>query len=263
MKRSREVEDEHDTEHEVANPPKYSTIDSLQTAKVAELDPSNTLLEGDIGIDMRCSLPGHTETLSFKSYDEYQSHYQKAHTNRCLECRNNFPSSHLLGVHIEECHDSFMAVKREKGEHTYSCFVEGCERKCRTPEKRRLHLIDKHMFPKNYYFAVSRTGIDGRRSLLIEGRERRRSSTSTLGASKESKRRSSILEGASSQPGVATTRKEGEAKKQTIAEAHSPATDERPDTEMEDLTGAMSALKFIPHSIKFGRGGGKAGFAKR
>lgn len=121
MKRSREeVEDEHDTENEVANPPKYSTIDSLQTVRLAELDQSDTLLEGDTGIDMRCSLPGHAETISFNSYDEYQSHYQKTHTNRCLECRNNFPSSHLLGVHIEECHDSFVAVKREKGEHTVS-----------------------------------------------------------------------------------------------------------------------------------------------
>lgn len=30
----------------------------------------------------------------------------------------------------------------------YGCFIEGCERKCSTPQKRRMHLIDKHMFPK-------------------------------------------------------------------------------------------------------------------
>jgi hypothetical protein len=125
MKRSREVEDEHDIEHGAAD---YQITDQqyipgLQTAKVAELDPGNPLLRDVTGVDMRCSLPGHVETLSFKSYDEYQSHYQKAHTNRCLECRNNFPSSHLLGVHIEECHDSFVAVKREKGEHTVSTQV--------------------------------------------------------------------------------------------------------------------------------------------
>jgi hypothetical protein len=122
MKRSREVEDEHHTEHEAADDQitDQKDIPDLQTAKVAELDPGNPLLTG---VDMRCSLPGHVETLSFKSYDEYQSHYQKAHTNRCLECRNNFPSSHLLGVHIEECHDSFVAVKREKGEHTVSTQV--------------------------------------------------------------------------------------------------------------------------------------------
>lgn len=30
----------------------------------------------------------------------------------------------------------------------FGCFVEGCERKCSTPQKRRRHLIDKHMFPR-------------------------------------------------------------------------------------------------------------------
>lgn len=30
----------------------------------------------------------------------------------------------------------------------YGCFVEDCERRCSTPRKRRLHLIDKHMFPR-------------------------------------------------------------------------------------------------------------------
>ncbi|KAG2017135.1 hypothetical protein GB937_005733 [Aspergillus fischeri] len=30
----------------------------------------------------------------------------------------------------------------------YSCFIEDCDRKCSTPQKRRMHLIDKHMFPK-------------------------------------------------------------------------------------------------------------------
>ena len=67
---------------------------------------------------MKCSLPPHREGLAFTSYAEYESHYRKAHTNRCVECRKNFPSEHLLNVHIEECHDSFVAVKRERGEHT-------------------------------------------------------------------------------------------------------------------------------------------------
>lgn len=35
------------------------------------------------------------------------------------------------------------------------------------------------------------------------------------------------------------------------------------DASMEDLAGAMSALQFIPSSVRFGRGGRKAGFAKR
>lgn len=69
---------------------------------------------------MRCNLPPHREPLAFKTYDEYEVHYNKSHTNRCLECRKNFPSEHLLNVHIEECHDPLVTVKREKGEHTVS-----------------------------------------------------------------------------------------------------------------------------------------------
>ncbi len=36
-----------------------------------------------------------------------------------------------------------------------------------------------------------------------------------------------------------------------------------PDVEMDDLAGAMSSLRFVPTSIRFGRGGRNAGFAKR
>ena len=78
-----------------------------------------------IGIDqntdataMTCLL--HRTKLTFGSYQEYESHYNKEHVNRCLECRKNFPSAHLLALHIEECHDAFAAAKREKGEHTVS-----------------------------------------------------------------------------------------------------------------------------------------------
>lgn len=42
-----------------------------------------------------------------------------------------------------------------------------------------------------------------------------------------------------------------------------PPPAEVPDVEMDGLAGAMSALQFVPTSVKFGRGRGKAGFAKR
>lgn len=121
MKRSREAEDDRDSDYAVEddqNPVSIRYLDGLPAAKLAGLDPVEATQDPSEGIVMKCSLPGHAETLSFTSYDEYQTHYQKSHTNRCLECRSNFPTTHLLGVHIEECHDSFVAVKREKGEHT-------------------------------------------------------------------------------------------------------------------------------------------------
>lgn len=287
MKRSREPEE--DTP-DAASPaavnspsPRPSDSGSLPAAKITELDPSST---GDTDVEMRCLLPPHKEPLLFTSYSEYETHYQKAHTNRCLECRKNFPSTHLLGVHIEEAHDCFVMVKRERGERTvsypfpatmcggfadlrivqYSCFVEGCDRKCSTPQKRRLHLIDKHMYPKNFFFAVTRDGIDGRRSLLNDGsHRRRRSSVAMTAAATGTATNGQPLPQAATSTVAKSLTGQGE-----IVPAQQPAPETRqsesrpkPDVGIDDLTGAMSALQFVPPSIRFGRGGRKAGFAKR
>lgn len=122
-----------------------------------------------------------------------------------------------------------------------------------THQKRRMHLIDKHMYPKNYFFAVTKDGIDGRRSLLNEGgHHRRRSSTTTQ--SKESRRRAGLVEaGPESKDAPKSSHAGRDEKKEE---------DQEPvDKEMADLTGAMSSLQFVPPSIRFGRG--RAGFAKR
>lgn len=119
MKRPREPDD-HDSPHSDFgagwNARRSPDPDSAQRpfAKFAELDSA------DADVTMRCFLPPHKEPLVFKTYAEYEAHYNSFHTNRCVECRKNFPSEHLLGVHIEEFHDSLIVVRREKGEHTVS-----------------------------------------------------------------------------------------------------------------------------------------------
>ncbi|KAE8410905.1 hypothetical protein BDV36DRAFT_289183 [Aspergillus pseudocaelatus] len=114
---------------------------------------------------MHCSLPPHRETLSFPSYDDYEVHYKQMHVNRCTACGKNFPTDRFLNLHIEENHDPLIAAKRDRGEKTYGCFIEDCERKCSTPQKRRMHLIDKHMFPKRAIITFSRA---------TEGKNRRK-----------------------------------------------------------------------------------------
>lgn len=113
---------------------------SPPAAKIAGLDPTESLSQPRM--QMKCLLPPHKDTLVFSTYSEYESHYNSIHTNRCLECRKNFPSSHLLGLHIEENHDSFTAVKRDKGEHTvcpalqlllFPLLVLACPWPCRVP----------------------------------------------------------------------------------------------------------------------------------
>ena len=124
MKRSREAEEDSDP------PSSYSdailesgthTDPGAPAAKIVELDPSSSgPSERGSGIEMRCSLPGHQQGLVFKTYDDFDTHYSKDHSHRCLECRKNFPSGHLLTLHHEESHDPILAVKRERGEHTVS-----------------------------------------------------------------------------------------------------------------------------------------------
>ena len=139
-------------------------------------------------------------------------------------------------------------------------------------------MIDKHMYPKNFFFAVTRDGVDGRRSMLLEGGHRRRRSSLDI---KEVRRSSLVESGKAKQESRAVDEgkemlpeerpdvdMEGEPTKSKDVSAPSAEHDDRteaasgrPDVDMDDLTGAMSSLKFVPRSIRFGRGG-RAGFAK-
>ncbi|KAI1812035.1 hypothetical protein GGS20DRAFT_559732 [Poronia punctata] len=267
MKRSREPEEEYPANVDGSSDDRRleeeeEEEEARPATKITELDESAVDTSSDIA--MRCSLPPHREVWSFSTYGDYEAHYNKSHTNRCAECHKNFPSEHLLNVHLEDCHDAFAAVRREKGEHTYSCFVEGCDRKCRTPYKRRNHLIDKHMYPKNYFFALTKEGIDGRQSLLLDGGHRRRSSTATtVSVSKTSQRRQSLRQ--DNQDDVTEPLNDNQGGSTPPNSVQPPKTippTRVPDVDMDGLTGAMSALQFVPPSVRFGRGRGRAGFAK-
>ncbi|TQW06396.1 zinc finger protein [Cordyceps javanica] len=90
------------------------------TSKYTELDLSDSDTERSSpspSVRILCSLPPHSE-MAFDSYTAYEAHYNSLHTNRCLQCRKNFPSQHLLGIHIEEMHDPITRVRRDQGAHT-------------------------------------------------------------------------------------------------------------------------------------------------
>lgn len=123
-----------------------------------------------------------------------------------------------------------------------------------------MHMIDKHMYPKNYFFAITKEGIDGRRSLLVEGGHRRRQS-STSAQAKESRRRESLQGAGGDQQQQKKDSKAEAAEKSSKGETATAGSHEKPDTEMEDLTGAMSSLQFVPPSVRFGRQ--RAGFSRR
>lgn len=198
---------------------------------------------------MQCSLPPHRHPLDFASVEAFELHYAKHHSNRCLSCGRNFPSPHFLALHIDEHHNPLREELQAKGEKTYSCFVEDCEKKCSTPQKRRLHLIDKHAFPKVYNFRVVDRGIDSSVSMLREANtHRRRVSTTDSPANSVMRRRR-----ASSQPtnnaSPAVPEQNGPTHQDEEGSAKAPKPKGARDQQMEELEKSMSALQFVPPSV--------------
>ena len=117
-------------------------------------------------------------------------------------------------------------------------------------------MIDKHLYPKNFFFAVTKDGIDGRRSLLNDGGHRRRRS-SAASQTKGSRRRANTLEA------ERTGQDQTGAKVTAGHKETSHATDKAngTDADMDDITGAMSSLQFIPSKVKFGRA--RPGFSRQ
>lgn len=111
MKRSR------DTEEETSSPlADEQEVTVVPVSKIVGLDVERPNDGSDTTTTLQCSMPGHPPGLKFATYHEYEAHYNSTHTNRCLECGRNFPSSHYLDLHIAECHDALVEIRKEKGE---------------------------------------------------------------------------------------------------------------------------------------------------
>ena len=227
---------------------------AAHTPKYAELDQPQPA-----ALTMRCFLPPH-KPMSFGSYADYETHYSQVHGNRCEECKKNLPTAHFLDLHIAENHDPIVAGKRDAGEKTYSCFVEGCDKVCNDWKKRRSHLVDKHGFPKNYDFFIVNDGVDGKRSMLRRGidaqghrkssRERRPSFSTEITQSTEATSVSPV------------TSNDSELALANTATASTKPTATSNTEAMDDITNSMSAMKMVPRSITFGKRKGRSGFAK-
>lgn len=115
--------------------------------------------------EFTCSL--HATPIVFASLESFESHYSTTHTWICDSCRCRFPSERFLALHLDEEHDPFVQIHRERGEKYLGCFEDNCDRKFADFKKRRLHLIDFHSYPKNFRFSIVTRGLrDGDVSLL-------------------------------------------------------------------------------------------------
>lgn len=267
-----------------------SGTDSSTTTskKYNKLDPKLSSKRPTTPPVISCNFLPNCNQRPFSSYAEFESHYHQQHSNRCHECHRNFPSERYLTIHIAENHDVFNELKKEKGEKTFQCFVEGCDRLCSTPQKRRLHVIDKHGFPKDFYFRVVDYGIDNCNSLLRNPRRYSKStqgeggtssgtsvpsspeSTRTVGRSENPNRAGGLVE--SKEVEMKDPEKPGRVEKsdsllftkipRLAREGGKEVKAIDTDKDMQDITDMMATVKLVPRQVRFGRGG-KVGFGSR
>jgi len=135
--------------------------------------------------------------------------------------------------------------------------------------KRRMHLVDKHGFPPNYDFFIVNDGMDRRQSLLRSNNDRLHHKSRLIDDHKTDERGVLNL-GATDMAGGSHTSENviaDEAQSTESQNLHSCGKESSPrrktEHELENITRAMSALKFLPPSVRFGRRGGRSGFAKQ
>ncbi|RAR09073.1 metal ion binding protein [Stemphylium lycopersici] len=239
-----------------------SNVYSRETSvdiKIAHLDAESAV--SDEHVVMKCSLPPH-EPLTFASIEEHDVHYQQVHMNRCSECQKNFPDQHYLHLHIAEYHDPINAAKRDQGERTpLKCLAV-------------LRIMDKHQFPREYDFIVVKDGIDRRSSMLIPPHRRRSSTMSSIGADNgatatdKGENMDIVRDEEEQDDGQSRrypTRLRGrggfghaQAAGRGIGRDEPQMTKLIPSAQavdpMDSLASSMSALKFVPHSVRVARG---------
>lgn len=129
-----------------------------------------------------------------------------------------------------------------------------------------MHLQAKHVFPKDYDFFIVNDGID-KRSSMLRTKHRKGSSAASRAVHRGLKPSNATNKPSSSNLAVHDEGFQGSGALQTSPQTSTTmASGEESSTshskEMDDLTSTMSALKFVPPSVRFGRGGRAAGLAR-
>ncbi|KAI0262347.1 hypothetical protein BC834DRAFT_891962 [Gloeopeniophorella convolvens] len=217
-----------------------------------------------------CSLPPtcnppHNAPTPLAGTRALEAHYATHHAHVCSAegCGSVFPDPRLLELHLTECHDPLAELRKERGEKIFACHLESCPRVFASPKARRMHLITVHHYPKQYFFAVTNRGIGemlrrwGEGASLLRGPWRARDDA---GSDEDS-------DNPPEDPGSV----EDDARTpvpQPKPGPHIEPTGENAkgglDADIDALAHDVSALKLVPSSVRFGRGGARAaGLATR
>lgn len=96
-------------------------------------------------------------SLPFTNYYDYETHVIQNHNHKCETCKKPFPTRNILDIHIQEQHSAFWSTLLERGEKSFQCFE--CKSSFASPSSRKLHLIQKHNYPRLFPFNVVKTGL--------------------------------------------------------------------------------------------------------
>lgn len=165
-----------------------------------------------------------------------------------------------------------------------------CKSTFATPKGRRLHLIDKHKYPPNFYFSITNKGIGGRLKKWGEGAtllrkeyapgkqeikpadEEDEEPTPPIDEDDESDDlvlpRSEFASGyhtprPPTAPLPATTVRTQTPPQRPETDIHHmdvSSLDPPHSTDVDALADSMSSLALVPPSVRFGRGGARGGF---
>ncbi|KAI0091382.1 hypothetical protein BDY19DRAFT_622474 [Irpex rosettiformis] len=231
-----------------------------------------------------CNPPHQPTTLA--NSKELETHYATYHAHVCEYegCGCVFPDARLLELHQTECHDPIAALRKERGEkivrdvpifalHSqvefdlaliqFACHLATCPRIFSTPKTRRLHLIQSHGYPKEYFFAVTNKGVGGLLKKWGEGASMIRGTWSARGENdggdddvqEETESTTEPLEQGES---ASSHRHDG-----PLVEDDDDDDDdligETPEASVDDLAQSMGTLSLVPTAVRFGRGAKRGG----
>ncbi|OAX35416.1 hypothetical protein K503DRAFT_868289 [Rhizopogon vinicolor AM-OR11-026] len=231
--------------------------------------------------------PPHNRPTPIANSRDLELHYGKYHAQVCEQkgCGFVFPDARLLELHQTECHDPLAAVRKDRGEKIFACHLVSCPRLFLTPKARRLHLIQAHSYPKEYFFAVTNKGVGGLLKRWGDGASMIRGTWKPRENEKEQKDseddemavdededdsdEGEDEESSDEQNGEETPKIRHHQELEEIPTArsiHSPPrrgngkVQAAADRDMDKLASSINSLSLVPPSIRFGRGGKNGGF---
>ncbi|KAH7910053.1 hypothetical protein BJ138DRAFT_1153788 [Hygrophoropsis aurantiaca] len=233
-----------------------------------------------------CNPPHHQATAIANSKD-LELHYAKYHAHVCEQrgCGLVFPDARLLELHQTECHDPIAALRKDRGEKIFACHLMSCPRLFLTPKARRLHLVQAHSYPKEYFFAVTNKGVGGLLKRWGDGASMIRGAWKPRESSGEDEEDDAEDADTDDDDEESDDEMNGEqtpkvkhfepiddgprhAPSTTMNKQHQPRSPPKvrdgsvppASGDVDSLAQSMTSLSLVPPSIRFGRGGKNGGF---